>query len=175
MGGEPGPSVTCTPSVKALHVRHPSARRAFRMLRSQPLVDRCDEDGRLVADRRLVVSRGDGTVPPEAIDSALDRVALAVVDPGDPRRARTSLDEPSPFWASATTRTPTELDQALIGFAMEDHYQTLLVSRRHRAHFPGPGQSPSVSMARGLPGVPVRCSRAGCSGGVRSPGPTHSA
>jgi hypothetical protein len=47
---------------------------------SQPLVDGRDEDGRLIADRELVVSRGHGAVPFEAVDAALDRVALAVVD-----------------------------------------------------------------------------------------------
>ncbi|MEU7514037.1 transposase [Streptomyces sp. NPDC042898] len=45
----------------------------------QPLVAGSDEDGRLVADRELVVSRGDGAVSLEAVDSALDRMMLAVV------------------------------------------------------------------------------------------------
>lgn len=52
----------------------------LRSIRAQPLVDGRDEDGRLVADRELVVSRGDGAVPLEAVDPALDRVTLAEVD-----------------------------------------------------------------------------------------------
>lgn len=41
--------------------------------------DGCDENGRLVADRELVIPRGNRPVPLETIDAALDRVALAVV------------------------------------------------------------------------------------------------
>lgn len=46
---------------------------------SQPLVDGRYEDGRLVADRELVVPRGHGAVPFEAIDAALDCVPSLVV------------------------------------------------------------------------------------------------
>jgi hypothetical protein len=41
---------------------------------SQPLVDGRDEDGRLIADRELVVSRGHGTMPFETIDATFNRV-----------------------------------------------------------------------------------------------------
>jgi hypothetical protein len=46
---------------------------------SQPLVDGRDEDGRLVANRELVVARRHSAVPLEAIDPALDRVPSLVV------------------------------------------------------------------------------------------------
>src|SRR3954447_4002410 len=46
---------------------------------SQPLVDGRDEYGRLVTDRELVVPRGHGPVPLEAIDAALDRVPRLVI------------------------------------------------------------------------------------------------
>lgn len=47
--------------------------------KSQALVDGCYQDGGLVSHRELVVSGGDGAVPPEAVDPALDRMALTVV------------------------------------------------------------------------------------------------
>ncbi|WP_443056719.1 pyridoxamine 5'-phosphate oxidase family protein [Streptomyces sp. NBC_00667] len=56
---------------------------------SQP-VDSRYGDGLLIADRWFVVSRGDGTVPLEAVDPALDRVALAVVDQVELRRPTTA-------------------------------------------------------------------------------------
>lgn len=46
---------------------------------SQPLVDSRDEDGRLIADRELVVSRGHGAMPFETIDATFDRVPSLVV------------------------------------------------------------------------------------------------
>jgi WD40 repeat protein len=46
---------------------------------SQLLVDGCDEDGRRVAAREIGVASCHRAVPFEAIDAALDRVALAVV------------------------------------------------------------------------------------------------
>jgi hypothetical protein len=46
---------------------------------SQPLVNGCDEDGRLVADREFVVARRHGAVSFEAVDPALDRVPSLVV------------------------------------------------------------------------------------------------
>src|SRR5688500_3284493 len=57
---------------------------------SQPLIDGGNEDGRLVADGELVIPRGDRAVPFEAIDAALDRVALAVVDHVELRRTSTA-------------------------------------------------------------------------------------
>jgi hypothetical protein len=45
----------------------------------QPLVDGRDQHGRFVADREFVISGGHSTVALEAVDAALDRVALAVV------------------------------------------------------------------------------------------------
>ncbi|CAM5654835.1 hypothetical protein GCM10010222_13560 [Streptomyces tanashiensis] len=39
-----------------------------------------------MADRRLVVSRGDGAVPLEVVDPILDHVALTVVDGVELRR-----------------------------------------------------------------------------------------
>ncbi|GGT59951.1 hypothetical protein GCM10010271_73980 [Streptomyces kurssanovii] len=53
---------------------------------SQPLVDGGDEDGRLVTDRELVISRGYGPVSFEAVNPALDRVPLAVVNRVELRR-----------------------------------------------------------------------------------------
>src|SRR6202008_4766949 len=61
---------------------------------SQPLVDGCDEDGRLVADRELVVASCHRTVPFKAIDAALDRVPSLVVlgvERGWPAAARAEL------------------------------------------------------------------------------------
>src|SRR5690348_8625761 len=45
----------------------------------QPFIDGCDEDGRLVADRELVVPRGHCAVSFQAIDAALDHVSRLVV------------------------------------------------------------------------------------------------
>lgn len=47
--------------------------------RSEPLVESCDQHGRLVANSELVVPRGDSTVSLEAVDPALDRMTLTVV------------------------------------------------------------------------------------------------
>lgn len=51
------------------------------MTQSQPLVDGRYEDGRLVADRELVIPRGHGTVSFEAMDTAFDRVRRALQSP----------------------------------------------------------------------------------------------
>ena len=55
----------------------------------EPLVDGRYEDGRLVADRQLVVPRGHGSMPLEAVDAAFHGVPLAVVDRVELRRAAT--------------------------------------------------------------------------------------
>lgn len=49
---------------------------------SEPLVDGRHEDGRLVANRELVLARGDSPVSVEAVDAALDCVTSLVV-PGE--------------------------------------------------------------------------------------------
>ena len=49
------------------------------MRRSQPLVDGCDKDGRLIADREFVVSGGHGPVALEAVDAALHSMTTLVV------------------------------------------------------------------------------------------------
>ena len=54
---------------------------------SQPLVDGRDEDGRLVADRELVVPRGHGAVPFEEINTAFDSMSSLVVLRVERRRA----------------------------------------------------------------------------------------
>ncbi|MGW0792989.1 hypothetical protein ACWD04_33540 [Streptomyces sp. NPDC002911] len=48
--------------------------------RSQSLIDGCDQHRRFIADGELVVPGAHGTVSLAAVDSALDGVALAVVD-----------------------------------------------------------------------------------------------
>lgn len=60
---------------------------------SQPLVHRRDEDGRLVTDREFSVLRGDGAVPLEAVDPALHRMTLAVVDRAEARWPATAGSE----------------------------------------------------------------------------------
>ena len=59
---------------------------------SQPLVDRSDVDGGLEADREFVEPGGDGPVPLQTVDSALDRVTGLVVLAVESRRpaSRTS-------------------------------------------------------------------------------------
>lgn len=54
----------------------------------QPFVKDCDQHGSLVADGELVVARGDSAMPPQAVDAALDREALAVVGRVEIRRRR---------------------------------------------------------------------------------------
>ncbi|GAA0978366.1 hypothetical protein GCM10009551_016420 [Nocardiopsis tropica] len=54
--------------------------------RSQPCVDGRDKASRLVSDRGPVVERGHRAVPLEAVGSALDRMALAVVVRVETRR-----------------------------------------------------------------------------------------
>jgi hypothetical protein len=65
---------------RAGHQLLAASERALRqMCWSQPLVDGRYQGGCLVADRELVVPRGHGTVPFEAIDAALYRVPSLVV------------------------------------------------------------------------------------------------
>lgn len=53
---------------------------------SQPLVEGCDQQGGLLAKSTFVVPGCDSAVPLEAVDPALDRMALAVVGRDEGRR-----------------------------------------------------------------------------------------
>lgn len=69
--------------------------------RSQPLMDDRGLNGRLIADGKFVVPHGDGLVPLEAVDAALDCMALAVVGLVELRwsSARTWKRSSAPRWS----------------------------------------------------------------------------
>ncbi|WP_257033593.1 hypothetical protein [Streptomyces sp. Ag109_G2-15] len=66
---------------------------------SQPLVEHCDQHGRLVADGKLVVPRSHGPAALEAVDPALDGMPLAVVGLVELRRPTASRAELLTSWS----------------------------------------------------------------------------